>query len=172
MARGPLLSAQMPEVQSPHRCMAWSAKRRGPCDRVTAGEDRYCAQHLRLPETREDKVLFYGLLARPVRTELIRKMYSSNEVVALTAIKLLLDGVEKYAGEEDCQPDELTVLSTEQLLARAREVTARLEGELHAEQHALPALAGPVPADPQPGQQDPGSPQQPGQPGQQVPGNA
>jgi len=80
------------------------------------------------PESHRDKVLFYGYLARPVRTELVRRAFhSDNDAVALAALKMLLDGVEKYSESEQTAPEDLSVFTQAQLLARAKQLVDRLE---------------------------------------------
>jgi hypothetical protein len=131
MARGRLLAAHVAAAQlageTPNYCIG--ARTDGVvCNKRIPIDALYCAQHMNSPETHRDKVLFYGYLARPMRTELVRRAFhSNNDAVALTALKLLLDGVERYAEPEQTIEEDLTVLSHDQLLVRAKQLVARLE---------------------------------------------
>src|SRR5262249_31208139 len=125
MARGPLLSSCLPEFGPQRRCIG--ARADGlPCNRVIGDDEIYCQHHMNMPETHRDKVLFYGYLARPVRTELVRKIYSANDLVGLAAIKEVMAGIEKYAPKEE-PPEDLSLLSQAELLRRAKELVRRLE---------------------------------------------
>ena len=130
MARGKLLPAHITannERDRPNFCIG--ARADGVvCNKRIPIDALYCPLHMNSPESYRDKVLYYSYLARPVRTEMVRRAFhSDNEAIAFTALKYLSDNVEKYAVHEEIIVDDLTALTRTQLLARAKELVTRLE---------------------------------------------
>jgi hypothetical protein len=131
MARGRLLQAHVTAaemvVEKPNYCI--NARADGVvCNKRIASDQLYCPVHMNSPESYRDKVLFYGYLARPVRTEVVRRAFhGDNPLVSQRNLELLLDGVEKYASPDQTTLEDLGVLTNNQLLARAKKLVARLE---------------------------------------------
>jgi hypothetical protein len=93
--------------------------------------DVYCSRHLSLPVSRAQIALGLLYLTRPAIARLARLIDSPDEEVALKAILALFDRAGFGPGATlhlDAQaPDDLSVLTTEQLVVRTRAVLQRLQ---------------------------------------------
>ena len=153
-----------PDREPQHRCLG--VRRDGlPCERFVLPGDAFCHMHEGTPVSRKQTFIGLLYLGRPALARLARLVESPNEEVALKACLALLDrmgiGPSATLHLDDTRAEDLTLLTSEELAARALALAARLGAP--AAQPALQA-AQPAPGNPQHGAQPAPATSQPAAP--------